>query len=79
MKVSARFHPLIRSLLLLTALPLAMACGTCDLRAQAATQPAASPAAHTFDATSLRGPTDLAAGWLVNAGDNLAFARPRLR
>jgi hypothetical protein len=29
-----------------------------------------------FDATNLRQPTDLAAGWLVYAGDDLAYARP---
>ena len=31
---------------------------------------------RVFDATDLRGPTDLAEGWLVYAGDDPAFARP---
>jgi hypothetical protein len=31
--------------------------------------------AQTFDATNLRKPTDLAAGWLVHAGDDPAYAR----
>jgi sigma-B regulation protein RsbU (phosphoserine phosphatase) len=33
-------------------------------------------AAQTFDATNLRQPTDLAAIWLVQAGDDPAYARP---
>ncbi|MFP5250564.1 MAG: hypothetical protein ACLGP3_12145, partial [Acidobacteriota bacterium] len=38
---------------------------------------AAFPAhAQTFDATQLRQPTDLGVTWLVNAGDNLAWAQP---
>lgn len=28
-----------------------------------------------FDATNLHGPTDLATGWLVHAGDDRAYAR----
>lgn len=32
--------------------------------------------AQTFDATNLREPTDLAATWLVHAGDDFAYARP---
>jgi hypothetical protein len=32
--------------------------------------------AQTFDATNLQGPTDLAATWLVHAGDDPAYARP---
>jgi hypothetical protein len=32
--------------------------------------------AQTFDATNLREPTDLAATWLVHAGDDPAYARP---
>jgi hypothetical protein len=32
--------------------------------------------AQGFDATDLREPTDLAAGWLVHAGDDPAYARP---
>ena len=38
----------------------------------------ASPALHaqSFDATNLRQPTDLAATWLVHAGDDPAYARP---
>ncbi len=31
--------------------------------------------AQTFDATNLRGPQDLAATWLIHAGDDPAFAR----
>lgn len=32
--------------------------------------------AQSFDATDLRGPTDLAGPWLVHAGDDPAYARP---
>lgn len=32
--------------------------------------------ARVFDATNLRGPVDLADGWLVHAGDDPAYARP---
>jgi hypothetical protein len=32
--------------------------------------------AQGFDATGLRQPTDLAAGWLIHAGDDPAYARP---
>jgi hypothetical protein len=32
--------------------------------------------AQTFDATNLRQPTDLAATWLVNSGDDPAYAQP---
>ena len=33
--------------------------------------------AQSFDASNLRQPTDLAATWLVKAGDDLAYARAR--
>ena len=35
-----------------------------------------SVCAQTFDATNLHGPVDLAAGWVIQAGDNPAWAEP---
>jgi phosphoserine phosphatase RsbU/P len=34
------------------------------------------PAARSYDATNLRQPTQLAAGWLVQLGDDTAYAQP---
>jgi hypothetical protein len=38
--------------------------------------PAVTVLAQTFDATTLRQPTDLAATWLVSTGDDPAYAQP---
>jgi sigma-B regulation protein RsbU (phosphoserine phosphatase) len=48
----------------IVALILCLCLACCITRAQA----------QGFDATSLREPTNLAAGWLVHAGDDSAYA-----
>jgi sigma-B regulation protein RsbU (phosphoserine phosphatase) len=66
-RISRRVRVLLYSLLLLAAH---------FTFAQATKAQAAPPKAGTFDATTLREPTDLAAIWLIHAGDDPAYARP---
>jgi phosphoserine phosphatase RsbU/P len=57
------------------ALCLGVLCLALSLKAQTKPQPASTTAVQPLDATSLREPTDLAATWLVHAGDDPAYAR----